>query len=53
MDLTTKENKHQIFKKNNTPNKNKTTKLIANTEEDVASHKLMVRGHKRSVMEQI
>ena len=30
MDLTTKENKHQIFKKNNSPNKNKTTKLTTN-----------------------
>ena len=48
MDLTTKENKHQIFKKNNTPNKNKTTKLTT-TEEDVTSHKLMVRGIKEAL----
>jgi DNA polymerase-3 subunit epsilon len=48
MDLTTKENKHQIFKKNNSPSKNKTTKLITN-EEDIASHKLMVRGIKEAL----
>ena len=48
MDLTTKENKHQIFKKNITLNKNKTTKLTT-TEEDVASHKLMVRGIKEAL----
>ena len=48
MDLTTKENKRQIFKKNNILNKNKTTKLTT-TEEDVVSHKLMVRGIKEAL----
>ena len=48
MDLTTKENKHQIFKKNNSPSKNKTTKLIT-SEADIASHKLMVRGIKEAL----
>ena len=32
MDLTTKENKQQVFKKNNSPHKNKTTKLTTNEE---------------------
>ena len=48
MDLTTKENKHQIFEKNNNPSKNKKTKLTTN-EEDVTSHKLMVRGIKEAL----
>jgi len=48
MDLTTKENKHQIFKKNNNPSKNKTTKLTTN-KEDITSHKLMVRGIKEAL----
>ena len=48
MDLTTKENKHQILEKNNNPSKNKTTKLTTN-EEDITSHKLMVRGIKEAL----
>jgi len=48
MDLTPKENKHQIFKKNNSSKKNKTTKLTINQEE-VASHKLMVKSIKEAL----
>ena len=48
MDLTTNENKHQVFKKKDSPNKNKTTKLTIN-EEDIASHKLMVRSIKEAL----
>ena len=48
MDLTTKENKHQIFKKNNTPNKNKTTFLNIN-DRDITSHKLMVKSIKEAL----
>ena len=48
LDLTTKENKHQIFKKNNRSIKIKITKITTN-EEEIASHKLMVRGIKEAV----
>ena len=48
MDLTIKENKHQDFKKNNSSNKNKTTTLKTN-EEDITSHKLMVKSIKEAL----
>tara|TARA_B100000315_G_C14526519_1_gene564085 strand:+ start:685 stop:1365 length:681 start_codon:yes stop_codon:yes gene_type:complete len=48
MDLETKENKHQDFKKNNRPNKKRT--VILNIEkEDIASHKLMVKSIKEAL----
>ena len=48
IDLDTKEKKYQDFKKNNSPTKNKT--VILNTdEEDIASHKLMVKRIKEAL----
>jgi len=48
MDLDTKEKKQQDFKKNNSPTKNKT--VILNTdEEDITSHKLMLKRIKEAL----
>ena len=48
MDLKTEENKHQDFKKNNRLYKNKIT-LLNTGEEDIASHKLMVKSIKEAL----
>ncbi len=48
MDLKTKENKHQDFKKNNKLYKNKIT-LLNTGEEDIVSHKLMVKSIKEAL----
>ena len=48
MDLKTEENKHQDFKKNNRLYKNKIT-LLNTSEEDITSHKLMVKSIKEAL----
>ena len=48
MDLQTEENKHQDFKKNNRLYKNKIT-LLNTSEEDITSHKLMVKSIKEAL----
>ena len=48
MDLKTEENKHQDFKKNNRLYKNKIT-LLNTGEEDIVSHKLMVKSIKEAL----
>ena len=48
MDLKTEENKYQDFKKNNRLYKNKITLLNTN-EEDITSHKLMVKSIKEAL----
>ena len=48
MDLETKESKHQDFRRNNSPNKNKTA-ILNIDEEDITSHKLMVKSIKEAL----
>ena len=48
MDLKTEENKYQDFKKNNRLYKNKIT-LLNTSEEDITSHKLMVKSIKEAL----
>ena len=48
MDLKIEENKHQDFKKNNRLYKNKIT-LLNTSEEDITSHKLMVKSIKEAL----
>jgi len=48
MDLTENEIKKQDFKKNNTLIKNKTT-ILTISEEDIASHKLMIKSIKEAL----
>ena len=48
MNLEIKENKHQDFRKNNRQNKNKTA-ILNIDEEDIVSHKLMVKSIKEAL----
>ena len=48
MDLETKENKYKDFKKNKSPNKNKTA-ILNIDETDIAAHKLMVKSIKEAL----